>query len=157
MRVLLLEFQVPCGDCERALRDVAGRVLVARLEPGLGGIWSDFDEAGREVIRMGFPRHSPHAWFRPLTPGEGADTCVSIALGRTVFGRGIDHVAWVEDALTPVAVHALSTHDIHLWPGARRVHARSIPFGRTPLPPITPHPGAWTETAAALAAEAKAP
>ena len=117
MRVLLLEHETRSADARAALAG-AELLLIVRLEEGLGGVWTEFED-GAEVIRLGFPKNSSHAFFRPLDPRRGGETCASVALGRMVYGRRIGDVVCFEPALAPVVAHALKGHHVRCWFGAQ--------------------------------------
>lgn len=113
-RILLLEHTAAADDARSALAAVAPGMIVMRLEAGLGGVWSEYS-GENEVIRVGYPAGSPHACFRPLEPKRGTETCASVALGRTVFGRRVSDVVVRERPLAAVAAQALAGHDVRCW------------------------------------------
>lgn len=122
MRVLILEYKSRPEELHAALSKRAELVLLVRLEPDLGGVWSEFPPEG-EIIRIGFPANSKYDFFRVLDPRPGKDTCAKVALERTVFGRRIGDVICLEPDLRRVVAHALAGHDVRAW------------FGPTPCAP----------------------
>lgn len=114
MRLLLLEHAREWNEERNALRTIADFMLVMRIEEELGGAWSEYPPEG-EIIRVGFPKNSRHDFFRVLKPKRGAETCLSVALGRTVFGRQITDIIVREQQLTTIVAHALERHDVRCW------------------------------------------
>lgn len=116
-RVLLIESARGDDEARARLADVFGRpLLVARIEPGTPGVVSDYT-SDAEIIRIGFPSGSPHDFFRVLDPKPGTETCASVALGRTVFGRDVRDVVCADASLAAVVGHALRGHDVRCWFG----------------------------------------
>jgi hypothetical protein len=116
-RVLLIESARGDDETRARLADVFGRpLLVARLEAGTPGVVSDYTSEA-EIIRIGFPSGSPHDFFRVLDPKPGTETCASVALGRTVFGREVRDVVCADASLAAVVGHALRGHDVRCWFG----------------------------------------
>ncbi|MDK2972192.1 MAG: hypothetical protein PWP23_1947 [Candidatus Sumerlaeota bacterium] len=117
-RVLLIESAREDDEARARLADVFGRpLLVVRIEPGTPGVVSDYTP-GAEIIRIGFPPGSPHDFFRVLDPKPGTETCASVALGRTVFGREVRDVVCADVSLAAAIAHALRGHDVRCWFGA---------------------------------------
>ena len=125
MNALLLEHARKDWELRRGLCDLFDLVIVARLEPGLGGVYTSLVE-GFELLRFGYPAKSPHPFFQVLNPEPGVETCTSIALGRTVFGRRIRHVIVPEVVTAPMVRHALAGQDILVWQGDAPVRPEDI-------------------------------
>ncbi|MCB2155370.1 hypothetical protein KQI84_10825 [bacterium] len=114
MRVLLLEYQASDEALRAALREVADWLLIVRLEPGLGGVWTEFE--GEQLIhRIGFPTESNRLWFQVMQPQEGKETCAKMHLERIAFSQKISDVVTNETVAIPVIAHALAGHDLKCW------------------------------------------
>ncbi len=114
IRGLLLESPDTPPRLRADLAKVADRLIVARLAPGLGGVWTELED-GVEVISIGYPDRSKHDFFRPQAPTPGKPTCVSVHLERLAFGRKITDVVVQSRALVPIVVHALGKQDLRCW------------------------------------------
>jgi len=115
-RLLLVESGAEHEELRSLVRRLDDRALVVRIEPGLGGVWTDYTPEG-EVIRFGFPANSRHAYFDILKPSGYRQTAFAIAFERIVFGRRItDVVCASADVVAPVA-NALATADAIVWCG----------------------------------------
>jgi hypothetical protein len=147
MRLLLLEM----NGAEPVPREIltsiiSPRPVVLRLENGLGGVWSDFED-NFETIRVGFPSDSPHDFLRPLSPKPGVETCFSQLFGRVCFARKITDIVWVTRVIDDAVLHGLSSVIAILWRTGQPIDSRQLGVG--PFPPLK-----WTEVLPKVVEEA---
>lgn len=125
-RILLVQFQERDERLRESLAALAGKLVVVRLEPGLGGVWSDYF-ADHELHRVGFPANATRAFLRPLEPRAGEDTCLSVVLGRVAFRHQLTDVVFREQGLVPVVRHAIK--GLRVWCSGAPAEGRTPAIG----------------------------